>query len=86
MKHTCYCSVDDIRSDDIDDAELARSSEIFEREYYGYIADTELVEAMDRFLNIFNAINTNQTDDSSQSSTQIPQPSNSSNNIHTQHS
>ncbi|CAF2921234.1 unnamed protein product [Rotaria sp. Silwood2] len=41
--------------DEIDDKELARLSEIFEREYYGYVTDTELVQAMDRLLNIFDA-------------------------------
>ncbi|CAF1292858.1 unnamed protein product [Adineta ricciae] len=49
--------------DDIDDAELARLSEIFERQYYGYVTDTELVEAMDRLIITSNANNCNQNGD-----------------------
>ena len=44
-----------LANDDIDDVELARWGEIFERQYYGYVTDDELVEAMNRLLNITGA-------------------------------
>lgn len=43
-------SINSLDSYEIDDHQLAALSVIFEREYYGYITDTELVEAMDRLL------------------------------------
>ncbi len=44
--------------DEIDDDELARLSAIYEKEYYGYVTDTELVEAMNRLLHICNTLET----------------------------
>ena len=46
-----------IGSYELDDHELAAFSEIFEKEYYGYIADAELVLAMDRLFNNVNDTN-----------------------------
>ncbi|CAF1185451.1 unnamed protein product, partial [Rotaria magnacalcarata] len=43
---------------ELDDHELAALSAIFEKEYYGYIADAELVLAMDRLFS--NVTDTNQ--------------------------
>ncbi|CAF3600940.1 unnamed protein product [Rotaria socialis] len=45
---------------DIDDYELAALSEIFEREYYGYLTDTELVLAMNKLTVDINNYENNQ--------------------------
>ncbi|CAF4943129.1 unnamed protein product, partial [Rotaria sp. Silwood1] len=55
LDYVCKTQCKSNNHDEIDDKELARLSDIFEKEYYGYVTDTELVQAMDRFLNIFDA-------------------------------
>ncbi|CAF1498631.1 unnamed protein product [Adineta steineri] len=73
-----------VHSQDIEDAELARLSEIFEREYYGYVADTKLIEAMDSLLIISETNKPNENDDFSHLSIQILDPLHASNADHTQ--
>ncbi len=47
--------------DEQDDAELVRLSEIFEKEYYGYITDDELIRASDLLFNIYETTATHET-------------------------
>jgi hypothetical protein len=55
---------------------------VFEKEYYGYIADTELVEAMNRLLTVCNAPKPIESNAFSQATTQIVKPSCNFNSNH----
>jgi hypothetical protein len=50
----------------IDDYELVRLGEIFEKEYYGYVSDMELIQAMNTLLNTFDIPQLKEIDSDSQ--------------------
>ncbi len=78
----CY-SVNLSGPSEVADDELVRIATMLEREYYGYISDNELIQAMDRLLNLRDTSPNQETNGDSYTTTETMESMNTIQSIQT---